>query len=116
MQHVTARARVWFTRWQCARLCLFMLGTFVRIFFFFVFASYVETYYLHPAAARGFPKQVQGRDRDRAAAAFCWCNRKLIETINMVLIIKAQVLRWRFADCWQHVHAHSKRLTRCFVK
>lgn len=42
---------------------------------------------------KGFPKQVPGRDRDKATAAFWWCNRKLIETINMVLIIKAQVLR-----------------------
>lgn len=92
-----------------------MLGTFVRIFFFSSFvASYFETYYLRPAAARGFVKQVQGRDRDRATAAFCWSNRKLIETINMVLIIKAQVLRWRFADCWRHVRAHSKCLTRRF--
>lgn len=80
-------------------ICLYISFLFVRVS--------GEPYYLHPAAARGFPKQVQGRDRDRATAAFCWCNRKLIETINMVLIIKAQVLRWHFADCWQHVHAPS---------
>lgn len=49
---------------------------------------------------KGFPKQAPGRDRDRATAAFWWCNRKLIETINMVLIIKAQVLRRHFADCF----------------
>lgn len=42
----------------------------------------------------------QARDRDRATTAFWRCNWKLIETINMVLIIKAQVLRWHFADCF----------------
>lgn len=59
-----------------------------------------RTIFIQQLPQRGSPKQVQGHDRDRATAAFCWCNRKLIETINTVLIIKAQVLRWHFADCY----------------
>lgn len=60
-----------------------------------------HTIFIRQLPHRGSPKkQVQGHDRDRATAAFCWCNRKLIETINTVLIIKAQVLRWHFADCY----------------
>lgn len=65
-------------------------------------------------------KQAPGHDRDRATAAFWWCNRKLIETINMVLIIKAQVLRWHFADCSVLsvvlTYMHIKSLTRCFAR
>lgn len=59
-----------------------------------------HTIFIQQLPHRGSQKQVQGHDRDRATAAFCWCNRKLIETINTVLIIKAQVLRWHFADCY----------------
>lgn len=59
-----------------------------------------RTIFIQQLPQRGSQKQVRGHDRDRATAAFCCCNRKLIETINTVLIIKAQVLRWHFADCY----------------
>lgn len=75
-----------------------------------VWGSEEHTISIQQLPQRSFPKQAPGRDRDRATAAFWWCNRKLIETINMVLIIKAQVLRWHFADCCTvgrtRIHTH----------
>ena len=49
-----------------------------------------------PKSSKKHSSERGGRDRDRATAAFCRHNRILIETINIVLIIEAQVLRWRF--------------------